>query len=453
MTALFVGSRNCCYTTQNKIATIFTIMTDQSQLTKKERQEQKKAAKAQERTRQQLAAQRTKLLQWGAGILAVAAVIGFFVWVGGGSGSHDGREWFKGNNNAPVTLIEYSDFQCPACASYYPLVKELHEEFGDNLKIVYRHYPLTQIHPYAQPAAHAAEAAGRQGKFWEMHDKLFDNQRGWASATATQVDETFLSYAEDLGLDLTQFENDMSASKTTDAVAADRAAGNRTGVRGTPTFVLQGEVIDNPQSYDQFRNLIIAAFNAAGADPYATPVDTAATTTAAVHKHADFAVYIRGQEVDFSQEKYQSHGHVEGEEGDEHDDGEVSGNKHQYLHLHDGNGEIIHQHATGYTLADFFGSIGVTLTNDCITLDTGEEYCENDLETLTGMVNGERVADIAGYEFADEDRIVVSFGNERALDEEMANVTDIACIYSETCPERGEAPDEACVGGIGTACE
>lgn len=437
-------------------------MTNESQLSKKERQALKQEEKRRARAAQATAARRSRLLQWAGGVLVVALAIGALVWASGsGSGAGDGYAWYKGNEDAPVALVEYSDFQCPACGSYYPLVKQLHEEFGGNLKIVYRHYPLTSIHPYAETAARAAEAAGRQGKFWEMHDLLFENQRSWANATVAQVQETFTGYAETLGLDSAQFQADMNSNEVSDAINADRIAGNRAGVRGTPTFVLQGETLDNPSSYEQFRSLVAAAFEDAGADPNSAAADgnVVATTTEAVHKHADIAVYIREQQLDLSQDKYQSHGHDGGT--DDHADNEngiseseeAGGDKHPYLHLHDTNGDVIHAHANGYTLADFFQSIGITLTNECLKLDTGEEYCANELETLTGMVNGERVADIAGYEFNDEDRILISFGNERALDEEMASVTHDACIYSETCPERGAPPDETCVGGIGTNCE
>lgn len=416
-------------------------MTNDSQLTKKERAQLKQEEKARERAAQTTNAQRTTLMKWAGGLVALAAVIGLLAWAGSGNnegGAANGDDWIKGAADAPVTLIEYSDFQCPACAAYYPLVTQLHEEFGDNLRIVYRHYPLTSLHPYAQTAALAAEAAGRQGKFWEMHDKLFENQRSWSSATLTEVNETFEGYAEELGLDLERFRADMDSSEVADAVDADRLAGNRAGVRGTPTFILQGETIQ-VRSYDEFKALVEAAFQQAGVDPKAVSAEEPATTTVeAVHKHADIAVYVRDQKVDLSQERYQS---AEGAE------------KHPYLHLHDGNGEVLHAHANGYSLANFFASVGVTLSNECIALAETERYCANDIETLTGLVNGERVSDIAGYEFTDEDRILISFGNERNLDGEMAAVTDKACIYSETCPERGAPPAEGCVGGVGSNCE
>jgi protein-disulfide isomerase len=115
----------------------------------------------------------------------------------------------KGNKDAAVTLVEYSDFQCPACASFQPVLKELLATYGENLKFEYKHYPLP-IHPYAQQAAIAAEAAGQQGKFFEYHDALFENQAEW-SKSATPV-AFFNKYAEELGLDVEKFKQHQKAS-------------------------------------------------------------------------------------------------------------------------------------------------------------------------------------------------------------------------------------------------
>lgn len=109
------------------------------------------------------------------------------------------RDWIKGNESSKVALIEYSDFQCPACAANYNLVKYLEGKYFSDIKFVYRHFPLQQ-HAQAIPAARAAEAAGAQGKFWEMHDKLFENQDKWADTTTAK--DIFKGYAEELGLDM-----------------------------------------------------------------------------------------------------------------------------------------------------------------------------------------------------------------------------------------------------------
>jgi protein-disulfide isomerase len=160
----------------------------------------------------------------------------------------------KGKADAPVTLIEYSDFQCPACGAYYPLAKKLAEEFPDTLKIVYRHYPLTRIHPNAMPAARAAEAARRQDKFWEMHDMLFEKQKEWSGQS--DATETFVSYAQSIGLDIDRFKKDLEDSSVGVDVKTDQALGDRDKVQGTPTFILNGEKLANPSNYEDFKKKI-----------------------------------------------------------------------------------------------------------------------------------------------------------------------------------------------------
>ncbi|MBU1202658.1 DsbA family protein [Patescibacteria group bacterium] len=164
------------------------------------------------------------------------------------------QEWIKGNESASVSLIEYSDFQCPACGVYYSHVKSLAEEFGDRIKIIYRHYPLEQIHPYANLSAQAAEAAGQQGQFWQMHDLLFENQSTWSNSQ--QPEQIFVDYANQLGLDIEKFKNDMDSREIKNAIRDDEISGNQALVEGTPTFFLNGQKIANPLSYDKFRQII-----------------------------------------------------------------------------------------------------------------------------------------------------------------------------------------------------
>lgn len=163
-------------------------------------------------------------------------------------------DWKRGNDSAKAVLIEYSDFQCPACGSYYPLVKALHEEFGDSLLVVYRHFPLSQIHANAEPAGRAAEAAGKQGKFWEMHDLLFERQKEWS--VDRNASGTFAAYAGALGLDTSRFINDFNSQEVKAEVAADYESGFRAGIAGTPTFFLNGKKIQNPRSYEEFKKVI-----------------------------------------------------------------------------------------------------------------------------------------------------------------------------------------------------
>lgn len=155
---------------------------------------------------------------------------------------------------ATVTLTEYADFECPACKAYYPVVKQLQQDFGTKLNVVYRYFPLKTIHTNAVNSAKAGYAAALQGKFWEMHDKLFDTQDTWAPLS--NPEPTFLSYAKDLGLNVPLFQKDYEAATTesfvNDAYNSDVAM----GLNATPTFFLNGKEITNPQSYQDFKTLI-----------------------------------------------------------------------------------------------------------------------------------------------------------------------------------------------------
>lgn len=145
----------------------------------------------------------------------------------------------KGNPDSEVKLVEYSDFQCPACAQFYPVVKELLDKYGDQISFEYRHFPLIQNHPFAEPAARAAVAAGIQGKFYEYHDILFERQSQWS--TALNPNRMFSEYATELGLDVNQFEKQMRSSDIRDKVKNDLQDGFAAGVTGTPSFYLNGE--------------------------------------------------------------------------------------------------------------------------------------------------------------------------------------------------------------------
>lgn len=164
------------------------------------------------------------------------------------------NEWSKGNPQADVTLIEYSDFQCPACKSYYPLISKLSEEYSQDIKIVYRHLPLVSIHKNSLAAASAAEAAGRQGKFWEMHNLLFENQDDWADDSSPE--EKFESYAGELELDLDKFKLDYESSEVKNDINSDLRAANSLRLTSTPSFILNGKRLVNPRGYEDFRSLI-----------------------------------------------------------------------------------------------------------------------------------------------------------------------------------------------------
>lgn len=155
----------------------------------------------------------------------------------------------RGPANAPITLIEYADFQCPACEAYEPVLEKLEAATSTSFQIVYRYFPLPQ-HPNALPSAYAAEAAGLQGKFWEMHDLLFANHADWTELP--DPTSVFVGYATQLGLDVNKFKSDMNSDAVKARIQRDLDEGTNIGVNYTPSFFLNGHIINNPQSYDEF---------------------------------------------------------------------------------------------------------------------------------------------------------------------------------------------------------
>lgn len=165
------------------------------------------------------------------------------------------KDWVRGASDAPVTLIEYTDFQCPACKAYYPILEELSKDLEGKMKLVVRHYPLIQIHKNALAGARAAEAAGRQGKFWEMYNTLYPHQEEWSTAD-DPLKSILPSYAGQIGLDVEQFRKDMTDASLDDKINHDRETGNAVKVNGTPSFYLNGKKINNPTSVETFKSLI-----------------------------------------------------------------------------------------------------------------------------------------------------------------------------------------------------
>lgn len=190
---------------------------------------------------------------WAGGIIAVIGllVISFFV---SQSGDPIIEENFanlevqgstpniKGNAESDLLLIEYSDFQCPACKAAAPAIDELVQQYGDQFAVEYRHFPLRSIHPNAQLAAQAAEAAGIQGKFWEMHDLLFENQTEWGQSF--NPERFFRTYAEQLDLNVDRFRFDLESDEVKDVVNAQFDEAGDLGIPGTPGFVYNGEIVD-----------------------------------------------------------------------------------------------------------------------------------------------------------------------------------------------------------------
>jgi protein-disulfide isomerase len=167
------------------------------------------------------------------------------------------RENIKGSNDAVVTLTEYSDFQCPACASFQPALADVMEQFAGQVKLEYKHFPLP-IHTLAIPAARAAEAAGQQGQFFEYHDLLFINQSAWSNSANPTVN--FIQYATELGLDVDLFKRHMNSSILRDKVRDEFNEARGLGLTGTPTFFLNGERM-TITTYEDFINQIAAAVN------------------------------------------------------------------------------------------------------------------------------------------------------------------------------------------------
>lgn len=160
----------------------------------------------------------------------------------------------RGALNGTVTMVEFGDFQCPACGAYEPLVRKVLANNPTTLKIVFRQFPLTQVHQNALLGAKASEAAGLQGKFWEMHDMLYDNQQAWS--LGLNAHDFIINYATTLGLDVTKFSTDLNSPAIEKKILAEYQEGLNLGVQGTPSFFINGKKIQNPQSPEEFDKLI-----------------------------------------------------------------------------------------------------------------------------------------------------------------------------------------------------
>jgi protein-disulfide isomerase len=161
-----------------------------------------------------------------------------------------------GPASAPVTLIEYEDFQCPACGLYYPIIERLMTEASTTVRLVFRHFPLSQ-HANALITAEASEAAAMQGKFWEMYRLIYSHQADWSDLPDAHA--TLVGYAQQIGLDIVKFKADLDSSAAKAAVVADQTEGEQIGIDQTPTFFVNGKAITNPQGYEAFKALIDSA--------------------------------------------------------------------------------------------------------------------------------------------------------------------------------------------------
>ena len=319
-------------------------------------------------------------------------------------------DWVKGPAEAPITLVEYLDFECEACRAYYPIIKQLKEEYKDKIRFVVRYFPLPG-HKNSMTSTLAVEAAGKQGKYWEMLDKLFNEQKNWGEKQAADP-KIFEVYAQQIGLNMDQFKKDVVSKESKDRVERDKNSGTRLGVSGTPTFFLNGDKIPNPKTPEDFKTFINAAILKA-------PKPSGQSTGEKVHEHADFALYVNGKRILLQ-------------------DSPDYFEKDPDIHSHKGTEEVIHKHKTGVTLGQLIDSWKADFPKE-----------------VNWYVNGKKqTGNWRGFEFKDLDRIVMSFSSTAAgiSDKQLSEVTDRTCVYSEKCPERGKPPTENCVGGLGTDC-
>lgn len=153
------------------------------------------------------------------------------------------RDHIQGPPEAAVTLVEYGDYECPYCGAAYPIIKEVQERMGERLRFVFRNFPITTSHPHAEQAAEAAEAAAAQGRFWQMHDLLYENQQRLG-------DEDLRAYAGQLGLEVEPFDQELAEHVHAPRVREDFMSGVRSGVNGTPTFYINGLRYDDSYELD-----------------------------------------------------------------------------------------------------------------------------------------------------------------------------------------------------------
>lgn len=226
------------------------------------------------------------------GVIAVVAIIGAAIVFGkNDSTTSNGTptSHIYGNEQASVTLVEYGDLECPACYGFYPIVKQLKEQYKDKLRFEYRNFPLVQAHQHALAAHRALEAASNQGKFWEMHDILYERQEDWNGPSSTdpvgiqiaQAIAMFEGYAKELGLNVEQFKTDVEVEKTLASINADIARGNADGVDSTPTFFLNGKKIESTTEIGTYAKFAAKIDEALGikSDSSTTPSEQTASPT------------------------------------------------------------------------------------------------------------------------------------------------------------------------------
>jgi protein-disulfide isomerase len=286
-------------------------------------------------------------------------------------------EWVKGNPDAEVSIIEYADFQCPACAAYHEVPDQYLESFDGKVNLVFRHYPLP-FHQHALAAALAAEAAGKQGKFWEMQDLLFETQKEWTNATDGK--SVFRGFAEDLGLNMDQYDADLKDKTLRAKVEQDIKTGRALEVPGTPSFFIDGERIDNINNAPAVEAMISAALARA---------ELATVVAEPQEVYADLAIFVNGSAVDLAEQTHSGSGNIV---------------------LADETGSVLKKTNTAATLGDFFAESSMNFDGQCLEIN-GSSYCADLNNSILVSANGELVEAPMVYRFEHGDQLVISFGS------------------------------------------
>jgi protein-disulfide isomerase len=239
------------------------IVEENKAVTKVERKRQRREKKQQLRANEAQKQRTKRVVVWGLVASGLAGIIFLAVNLSEEQSGSTGAvvegvqiradDWIKGNPTAKVVLVEYGDFQCPACATFSKVVEKLSSDYGDRVAFVYRHFPLKKIHRNAEIAAYAAEAAGKQGKFWEMHDILYEGQNDWSESD--EAKKLFTDYAGTLNLDLGRFQADSEDKDIQEKIDDSYTEAVELGLTSTPSFILNGKKIE-ARSYEQFEQLI-----------------------------------------------------------------------------------------------------------------------------------------------------------------------------------------------------
>jgi protein-disulfide isomerase len=219
-------------------------------------------------------------------VVIVGAMIGLFAIANKSTPAPVGdktkviRDSSHKQGSGAVQLVEFGDYQCPACGAAYPNVKQLTKDYNGKITFYFRNFPLTQLHPNANLGANAAEAAAAQGKFWEMHDKLYETQTEWASLSATDAEAKMVGYARDLGLDADKFKSAVDNKELQGVIDQDVADGTALNVNGTPTFYFNGTQYTGKNDYASLRDAVETALKS-GSVSSTSPAPTSSPAASA----------------------------------------------------------------------------------------------------------------------------------------------------------------------------